>query len=240
MADHDGGPAEALQELLQPPDREDVEVVGGLVEEKGAGGAGEHLGQEDPQAEAAGEGGHGVAVNPCREPQSFKDRGRARVRRVAVVPLEDLLQRREAGRVEVLARARHHPLPLGHRAPQLLVAHERDIEDRVGGVQGLVLPQDPEAHIAGHRHRPRARLYIAREDVQQRRLAGSVPADQPVALAGVQPERRPAKEGAVPEGLLKAGGGDHGRKLVPGTMELHNAWTTPQGSALRCPSTGLL
>ena len=223
VADHDRGPAEPLQELLQPPDREDVEVVGGLVEEQGAGPAREDLGQQDPQPEAAGKCGHRVTMNTCREPQSFKDRRRARVRRVAVVPLEDVLQRREAARVEVLAGARQDAFALGHRAEELLVAHERDIEDRIAGVQELILPQDPEAHVPGHGHRPRARRHVARQDVQQRRLPRPVSAHQPVALAGIQPERRLAKEGAVPEGLLKFGDGDHGRKLAAGTLELHKA-----------------
>ena len=52
VADHDHGAAESAQELLQPADRDDVEVVRGLIEEEHVGRARQDLGQQHPQPEA--------------------------------------------------------------------------------------------------------------------------------------------------------------------------------------------
>ena len=46
-------PGYAGQELLQPADGQDVEVVGRLVEQEHVGPAHQHLGQQHPQLEPA-------------------------------------------------------------------------------------------------------------------------------------------------------------------------------------------
>ena len=55
VADDHGAPREAQQGLLQGPQRVDVEVVGGLVEEQDVAAGLQHLGQLDPVALAARE-----------------------------------------------------------------------------------------------------------------------------------------------------------------------------------------
>jgi hypothetical protein len=120
------GPGELLEELLEPADREDVQVVGRLVEQQHVGRAGEHLRQQHAQLEAAGERGERLAVHLGGEPEPLEDRGGARLGGVAVVPLDRLLQLGEAVGVEVLVRAGEQRLLLDHRLPELGVAHQRD------------------------------------------------------------------------------------------------------------------
>ena len=65
-------PSVAGEELLEPADREDVEVVGRLVEEEHVGPAEEHLREEHAQLEAARERRERLAgaTRPgCRAPR---------------------------------------------------------------------------------------------------------------------------------------------------------------------------
>jgi hypothetical protein len=52
-----------VEELLQPADGEDVQVVRGLVEQEDVRAAGQHLRQEHAQLEAAGEGRQRLVVD---------------------------------------------------------------------------------------------------------------------------------------------------------------------------------
>jgi hypothetical protein len=70
-------------------------------------------------------------------------------------------------------------------------------EDLLLLVEELVLPQHAEPRRLRDRDHAIRRLLVARQDVQQRRLAGAVGADQAVALAGVELERRTAEQDAV-------------------------------------------
>jgi hypothetical protein len=63
VRDHDHGPGKSLEELLQPSDGEDVQMVGRLVQKEDVGIAREHLGQQDTELEAAGQGGERVAMH---------------------------------------------------------------------------------------------------------------------------------------------------------------------------------
>ena len=83
---------EVAHELLEPANGEDVEVVGGLVEEERVGGAGEHLGEEHPQPESPGQGGQWIAVAGGGKAQPLEDGGGSGFRGIAIVALDDLLE----------------------------------------------------------------------------------------------------------------------------------------------------
>jgi hypothetical protein len=133
------------------------------------------------------------------EAEPLEDGGRARLRRVAVVPLEGLLENREAIRVEVLVRLREDLLLLDHRLPQLRVPHQRDLQDLLLLVEELVLPQDAQTRRLRNRDRPLARLLVAREDPEERRLPGAVGAHEAVPLARVELEGGVAEEHPLTE-----------------------------------------
>ena len=117
VTDDDDRAPKAAQELLQPPDREDVEVVGGLVEEQRVRCARQHLGQQNPQTEAAGQRGEGVPVDSGGEPEPLEDGRGPRLGGVAVVPLDDVFEFRKPRGVEVLPRIGQDPVPFRHRRP---------------------------------------------------------------------------------------------------------------------------
>ncbi len=57
MGDHHHAALESLQEALQPARGQDVQVVGGLIEQQGVGLRREGLGQQHSQLEPAAKGG---------------------------------------------------------------------------------------------------------------------------------------------------------------------------------------
>ena len=93
--------AVAGEELLQPADREDVEVVGRLVEQQRVGAAEEHLREQDAQLEAARQRRERPPVRRDGDAEALEDRGGARLERVAVEVLERLLEIGEARGVAV-------------------------------------------------------------------------------------------------------------------------------------------
>src|SRR5690606_28965819 len=145
-----------------------------------------------------------------REAEPLEDRRRARLRRVAVEPLDRLLEPAEALHVETLVRAGEERLLLDHRLPELRIAHQGHAEDLLVLVEELVLAEHAQAGGLRHRHLARGGLPVAGEDAEERGLAGPVRAHQPVALAGVQLEGDAREEGAVAEALLEVRYGDHG------------------------------
>jgi hypothetical protein len=53
VGDDDGAAGVGVQELLQPADGQDVQVVGGLVQQQQVGPTHQHLGQQHAQLEPA-------------------------------------------------------------------------------------------------------------------------------------------------------------------------------------------
>ena len=73
------------QELLEPADGQDVEVVGRLVEQQDVDAADQHLRQQHAQLEAARQRAQRRVVDRGGNPQPLQHRGRSRLQRVAVV-----------------------------------------------------------------------------------------------------------------------------------------------------------
>jgi hypothetical protein len=80
------------EELLEPADRDDVEVVRRLVEEERARVGREDLSEEDSELEAAGERRERRPVDLRRDPEALQDLARPRLERVALVPEDDVLE----------------------------------------------------------------------------------------------------------------------------------------------------
>ena len=86
---------------------------------------------------------------------------------VAVVAQDDVLELGVALGVERLLGPAEDLFLLGHGAPESLVAHEHDVEDGLGVLEKLVLPQNPELETLRDRDVPSlgssspARIFIS-------------------------------------------------------------------------------
>ena len=84
VRDDDGRPGIVAQEHFEPADREDVEVVGRLVEEQHVGVAGQDLGQQDPELETARQCRQRVVVDLGRQAEALENGAGAGFGTVAV------------------------------------------------------------------------------------------------------------------------------------------------------------
>src|SRR5690242_3016201 len=107
-----------------------------------------------------------------------------RLGRVAVERRELAL---DLGRVQALGlaqrRLRVQPLALLIELPQPLVAHDDGMDDERLFERELVLAQLADAHVRLDRDVAVRRLELARENLQERRLAGAVRADEAITVA---------------------------------------------------------
>ena len=228
VRDHQRRPLEVLQELLEPADRHDVEVVGRLVEQQHVGLRGQHLREQHAELEAAGERGEGLLVGLGRDAEPLEDLAGARLQRVAVVLDDDVLELGVAVAVEVLLGPGEDALLLGHGLPERRVAHHHDVDDADVLVLEVVLPEDSDPRALRDRDLAVARALLAAEDLEQRRLAAAVRAHDAVALARIELERDSLEEGLVPEVLGEVRHRDHGaRRITAGVM----AVTAPRAGA---------
>jgi hypothetical protein len=139
--DHDRA-AEGRQELLEPADRENVEVVRRLVEQHHVGGADQHPRQEHTQLEAAGQRAERIAVPGHGNAETLEHVAGSRLERVAVVHRDAVFQLREPGCVRL--GSGEQCLLLLQRQRDPFVARHRDLEDRQRIVYEAILPEDAE------------------------------------------------------------------------------------------------
>ncbi len=211
VGDHHRAAGEAGQELLEPPDGQDVEVVGGLVEQQALGIGGQRLREQHSQPEAAGQGRQGIAVEGGRDAEPLEDLGRARLEGIAVMARDDVFEIGVAVAVEARVGAIEQRSLVTDRLPQLVVAHHRHLEDRQLLEAVVVLLEGAQPEPPRLRHSAGARLLLAGEDPQERRLARAVGPDQPVAAAGVELEAHVLEQRLRAVPLGEAGDRDHGR-----------------------------
>jgi hypothetical protein len=167
VGDDQRAPLEVFQELLEPTDRQDVEVVGGLVEQQHVRLRREHLGQQDPQLEAAGKRRKRLAVALRGDPQALEDLAGAGLQAVAVLSQDDVFQPRVAVAVEVPIGMGQEPLLLDHRLPELGVSHHHDVEDALALVLEVVLLEHPERGALRYRDLALAGLLPSAQDLEQ-------------------------------------------------------------------------
>ena len=181
VGDQDDGRVEVDQVALQPLQRGDVEMVGGLVEQQQVGLGGQRPGQRGAGQLAAGEGRElalallGAEAEPA---QHFQD---LVAPAVAAAGFEPVLGGRVGGHRLLVDALRHLPLEaleLGLGGDHVGAAGEDVVAERVAGVarRALVVQGDPGAAV--DRQRAGVGRELAGEDPQQRRLAGAVAAGE--------------------------------------------------------------
>ena len=188
VRDHQRAALVLGQELLEPADRQDVEVVGRLVEQQHVGRRRQHLRQQHAQLEAAGERRERLVVAVAGDAQTFEDLAGARLERVAVVGQDDVLELGVALAVELVVL--EQLLLLVDRLPQRLVAHHHDVDDGHVLVAEVVLAQDADARLLRDRDLALARDLVAGQDAQEGGLARAVGAHHAVPLAGIELQAR--------------------------------------------------
>jgi hypothetical protein len=120
------------------------------------------------------------------------------------VARNDFFDNRIARTVEMAMCIVQELIVLDQRLPKLQVAHQRDVDDQLVLVQELVLTQDTQPQSIGDRYRAGAGLVVPAQNVEQRRLAGTIGADQPIPLTCVELERCVREQRAIAVGLAEA------------------------------------
>ena len=201
VRDGDEGAVVAVQEVLQPVDGVEIEVVGGLVEEQGFGLAEEGLGEEDAHFLAALELAHLALVDCFGDVETVEENGGVGFGGVAVFVADDAFEFAEAhavgvGQLGLLVDA----VALFHGGPERLVAHDDGVDDAIGVEGELVLAEDAE--FARADDGALLRVEFAGEDLHEGGLAGAVGSGESVAAAGDEADADFFKEdlGAVAHG----------------------------------------
>ena len=183
MRDDDERAVVADQELAQPVDRVEVQVVRRLVEQQRVGMAEERLRQQHAHFLAALQLGHRALVQLARDVESLQQHGRVALRRVAVLLADDALELAEAHAVLVGERrpwrrdcSRAWSVCHSRWLPMITVSIDAERVERE-----LVLPQ--HAELVRPRDRALLRQRLAGQQLHERRLAGAVRPRQPVAAS---------------------------------------------------------
>ena len=151
MRDEQRDTAVTLEELLEPPDREDVKVVCGLVKKKGVRLRSQNLGQQDSQLESARERGEGLVVGRSGDTKSFKNFSGACFEGIAVRLNDQILEFGISVPVEVVLGRRQDLFFLGHGCPESPISHHDDIDDPLVFILKVVLFKDAEHGTLGDR-----------------------------------------------------------------------------------------
>ena len=176
----------AHQELAQPVDRVEVEVVGRLVQQQRLGPAEQRLGEQDADLLAALQLRHLALVQLFRNVEPLQQDRRIALRAVAVLVADDALQLAEAHAVLVgHRRLGVEQLALLERVPQPGVAHDDRVDDAEGVERELVLTE--HAELLGTDDRSLLRRLLAGEQLHEGGLAGAVRARS--GRSGVPPKR---------------------------------------------------
>ncbi len=199
-----------VQHALEPANRVDVEVVGRLVQQQHVRVREQRLRQQNAQLQPGRHLAHRRRVQLARDSYAQQQLAGARLRGVAVV-LGEL--RLEVGRAHVVLFGRVgvgvDRVALGHRLPHLAVADHHHVEHAQVLEGELVLAQLAQSLVRVEHHVARARLEVAAEDLHERRLAGTVRADQAVAVAVAELDGDVLEQGLGPELHRDVGGGQH-------------------------------
>ena len=181
VRDDQHGVRVARHVVLEPQSAFEVEIVGGLVEEQQVGLREQHRGECDAHAPAAGKRGGGALLRRLVEAQPGQDGGGARLSRMGVdvgEPRVNLGDPVGVGRTPFfLEKGGAFGIRLQHDLDQRLVRARRFLGHLA----------DPRA--LGHRDGARLGREIAGNGTEERRLAGSVAADEPRLRARRQGQR---------------------------------------------------
>jgi hypothetical protein len=178
VADEQHGVRIALEEILQPQGRLEVEMVRGLVQQQQVGLAEEDGGECHAHAPAAGEVAAGALLLLGVEAEAVQDRRGARGGAVGLDVGEPCMDVGDAVRIGGM-------LGLGQQGGALAVGHQDGVYQALRPRRGL-LRHHADASAVGQRDIAGIGMQLARDQLQQRRLAGAVAADQPGMVPGRQ------------------------------------------------------
>ena len=184
MRDDDHRAVARVEDVFQPADGVDVEVVGRLVQQQDVRIGEQRLRQQHAQLEAGRDRAHRALVQFDRDAHAEQQFAGARFGGVAVVFGELGFQ---VGGAHVVffagIRIGVDRIALRHRRPHLGVAHHHHIQHAHVFVGELVLAQLAEALVLVQHHLAGSLLQIAAEDFHEGGLAAAVGADQAVTVA---------------------------------------------------------
>ncbi len=185
MADGNDHAGEVQQEVLQPVDGLDVQVVGRLVQHDNVGVAEEGLSQQYLHLETGVNGGHLVIVKLCTNTKALQQPGGIGFR----FPAAHFRKLRfQVGGPEAVLVGKVGLFVDGvlflHHVVQMLVAHDHGVQNREIIIGVLVLFQngDPLGGVNGNG--TGGGIQLSGEQAQECGLARAVGADDTIAVAG--------------------------------------------------------
>ena len=208
VGDEQHGTRVAGDELLEPLDALEVEVVGGLVKKQQVGVLEQELGEGDAHLPAARELLGGLVEVGHGKAEAAEDGARPALELVATQVLEAVLRASVLVKqdVELRALGRGGDLGLklvGHVAQALdLGGGGHDLFERrvVAGELGLLL-EVAHGGVLGEAHRAGVGRLLPHDDLEEGGLAGTVGTHERPALTGVDLQGRLLIEGAGAKGL---------------------------------------
>ncbi|MNF74268.1 hypothetical protein D3C84_562960 [compost metagenome] len=200
VGNDDHGAVTRREDVFQPADGVDVQVVGRLVQQQHVGIGEQRLGQQHAQLPARRHFAHRAEVLGQRDAQAEEQLAGARFGGVAV-HLGELGLQLGHGHAVFLAhfRQRVDAVALGLHLPQFFVTHDHGVDHVEFFVGELVLAQLAQAGVGIQHHLAAGGLEVAAEDLHEGRLAATVGADQAVAVAVVELDGNVFKQGLGPE-----------------------------------------
>ena len=210
VADHDDGALKVQQEVLQPVHGVYVQVVGGLVHHQQVGIAEQGLGQQHLHLQTGIQGGHVVIVQLGADAKALED--------AAGVALG--LPAPQLG-ILLLQLAGQHAVLVGHLllgvqglflladVIEALVAHDDRVHDVVGVIGVLVLLQHGHAGVGQNGHLAAGGVQVAGQNFQEGGLAGTVGADDAIAVAPQKLQVHMGEQGGAAVAEAQVGDSDH-------------------------------
>ena len=220
MRDHQHGAGEAGQELLQPGQAVEVEVVGGLVEQQDRRAREQHAGEQRTRRLAARERAERRVERHVGDAQRGARAVELRLQRPAAERAEALLRLAVGGQRGRVVEPLLEPFQLAVQPPHLAERRtEQPVDRQVRSRRLLGQVADPVTRP--ERDRSAHRNLDAREQAQQGRLAGAVRPDETDAPVARQRQVEPFEDRVVAELGVQVG-----------CRERHESWiaSSPQGA----------
>ena len=216
MGDDDDGARVAGEEILQPGERLEVQVVRRLVEQQERGRQQQQAGQRRAHPPAPRELGHRTRQLVGTEAEAGEDRLGLVLQPVAAERLEAMLEVAVA-RGQRLGRRRgqrrRHVFHVTLERPDVREAGERFRQHRALAAGGGLLRKVADGGGARAAHAPHVGIVETGEDAAERRLAGAVGADEPDPLPLRDAPRQIAEEDLPAERLGDRLDGD--QRVIP-------------------------
>ena len=200
MAHHKDQALAVHQEILQPLDGLNVQMVGGLVQQDDVRLAEQRLGQQHLHLFLGGQAGHFAVQNIVGEAKALNEPGHVGFGLPAAHFGKFGLQLAGLHTVlvgEVLFFI--EGILLLHHVIEALVAHHHRVQHGVGVILEMVLLQNGHPLFLGDDDLARGGLQIPGEDAEEGGLAGAVGADDAVAVAGNELQLHVLEQGLATE-----------------------------------------